>query len=90
MASWEDEKRAGQMAFTLAGNLFQDVHSSVGSIYQQILMTGRIYSPGHDSLTHQIAEGMFEQPEHEDIGMFGRQHTYEPGNEPDQGIEPER
>lgn len=93
MTTWEEEKRAGQTAFTLAGNLFQDVHSSIGTVYQQILMTGHPYPPvgGRDSLTHQITEDMFRQPEQEDIGMFGRQHTFGLGhNDPDQGIEPER
>jgi hypothetical protein len=90
MPDWQEEKRAAQTAFTFAGNLFQDVHSSISTVYQQILMTGHPYPPtaGRDSLTHQITEDMFRQPGQEDIGMFGRQHTYEPGNDPDQGIEP--
>lgn len=86
MATWEEEKRAAQTAFTLTGNLFQDVHSSVGNVYQQILMTGRIYTIGHDSLTHQITEDMFRQPEH-DMG-FGYEHSFAPGR--DDGPEPER
>lgn len=92
MPTWEEQKRAGQTAFTLAGNLFQDIHSSIGNTYQQIMMTGHPYPPGtgRDSLTQQIAEDMFPQPEQEDIGIFGRQHTFEPGHDPDQDIEPER
>lgn len=90
MPTWEEEKRAGQTAFSFAGNTFQDVHSSIGNVYQQILMTGHPYppQPGRDSLTQQIAEDAFKQPEHEDIGMFGRHHTIEPGL--DDGPEPER
>ncbi|HEX7734554.1 MAG TPA: hypothetical protein VF458_06820 [Ktedonobacteraceae bacterium] len=89
MAGWEEEKRAAQTAFTFTGNVFQDVHSSIGNTYQQILLTGHIYAHGNDSLTQQITDGMFRDQE-QDVGWFGRQHTYELGNEPDQGIEPER
>lgn len=91
MPSWEEQKRSGQTAFTLAGNLLQDVHSSISAAYQQILITGHLYpSMGKDSLTHQITEDFYRQPEHEDIGLFGRQHTFEPGHDLDQDIEPER
>ncbi|HEU5375748.1 MAG TPA: hypothetical protein VFV38_09935 [Ktedonobacteraceae bacterium] len=91
MPTWEEQKRAGQTAFILTGNLFQDMHSSIGNAYQQILVTGHLYpSTGKDSLTHQITEDMFKQPEHEDIGRFGRQHTFEQSHDPDQDIEPER
>jgi len=91
MPSWEETKRAGQMAFTLTGNLYQDIHSSISNTYQQILLTGHIHSiTDRDSLTQQIMEGMYDQPEHGDIGLFGRQHTYEPGHDQDQDIEPER
>lgn len=91
MPTWEETKRAGQTAYQLAGNLFQDIHSSIGAGYQQILITGHLHSfTGKDNLTQQIAEGMFPELEHEDIGLLGRQHTYEPGHDQDQDIEPER
>lgn len=64
MPTWEETKRAGQMAFVMAGNGFEDVHSSVGAAYQQILLTGHLYpSMGREGLTHQIAEDAFRQPE---------------------------
>lgn len=89
MPDWQEEKRSAQTAFTFAGNLFQDIHSSIGNVYQQILMTGHPYPPtaGRDSLTHQITEDIFRDAE-QDIGLAGHQHTYEPRNDPDQGIEP--
>lgn len=95
MPTWEETKRAGQAAFTLAGNLYQDVHNGIGSAYQQILISGHLYpSNGRDSLTQQIAEDMYPEPEGEKIGLLGRQHTYEPvrdqEQDQDQGIEPER
>lgn len=90
MPTWEEEKRAGQTAFVLAGNAFSDVHSSIGNAYQQILLTGHLYpSMGGENLTHQITEDQFRQPEQQGE-LFYLNHFHHNGPEPEQGLEPER
>jgi hypothetical protein len=91
MPSWEETKRAGQMAFTLASRGIGDVYSSIGNTYQQIMLTGHIYPMGgNDSLTHQITEDMYRQPEPEKEPLFYLNHFHGHEPEPDQGLEPER
>lgn len=91
MPSWEEQKRAGQTAFTLAGNAFSDVHNSIGNAYQQILLTGHLYpSIGSENLTRQITEDQFRQPEPEREELFYLNHFQHKGPEPEQGLEPER
>jgi hypothetical protein len=61
MPGWEDTKRAAQNAYMSAGLGFQDMDSSIGHAYQQIVLTGQL-SPmiGNPNLHHQIAEEAYQ------------------------------
>lgn len=86
MPTWEETKRNMQMAFL---DTAKDIHSSISDTYQQILMRGHIFPiTGNDSLTQQIADDVYREPE-QDIGGPDYQHIIAPGHDPDQGIEPE-
>ncbi len=58
MPDWYDIKRAAQSAYSG----FQDMYSSVGQAYQQILLNGHL-SPmlGGSNMTQQISAGNFER-----------------------------
>jgi hypothetical protein len=76
MPTWEEMKRAGQTAFIMTGNGFEDMHKSISHAYQQILMTGHL-SPnmgGMDRDQNVAMETELEKPQPE--------HEY--------GLEPER
>ena len=80
MPTWEEEKRAGQTAFVLAGNAFSDVHNSIGNAYQQLLLTGHLYpSVSSGSLTHQITEDQFRQPEQQEETLLPQSFSSQRG-----------
>ncbi len=85
MPDWEETKRAGQTAFTMAGNGFEDAYSGIGNAYQQIMLTGHLYpSMGGNNFTQEIAEESFTQPEaKEELFYLNHFHGYEPEPEPD-------
>src|SRR5438270_12254268 len=89
MPVWEETKRAGQTAFTMAGNGYQDMYSGIGNAYQQILLTGHLYpSMGGTNLTQEIVQDSFRQPEaKEELFYLNHFHGHEP--EPEPGIAPE-
>ena len=61
MPAWEDAKRAAQSAYMSAGLGFQDMDSSIGHAYQQIVQIGQISpSLGHSDINHQIAEEAYQ------------------------------
>lgn len=61
MPAWEDAKRAAQSAYISTGNSFQDMDSSIGHAYQQIVLTGQISpSLGDSDINHQIAEEAYQ------------------------------
>jgi hypothetical protein len=72
MAAWEDAKQAAQSAYMSAGPGFQDMDSSIGSAYRQIVQTGHL-SPalGHSDIHHQIAEDAY-QPTVADWQEYGQ------------------
>lgn len=90
MATWEETKRAGQMAFTLTSRGIGDVYSGIGSAYQQILISGHLYSMSGNSMTQEIAEGLYPEPQQEEE-IFYRNYFHDLDH-PDvkDGIEPER
>jgi Icc-related predicted phosphoesterase len=59
LPGWQETKQAAQHAYINAGN--QDIHSSIGNAYQQIMLTGHIHpSMGNSDIHHQIAEDAYQ------------------------------
>jgi len=63
MASWEEEKRNAQMAFTGPESDREAAHASVDSFYRQILTKGYVTPAlSNASLNQQILDGDFREP----------------------------
>ncbi|MDQ2902840.1 MAG: hypothetical protein M3Y81_04720 [Chloroflexota bacterium] len=91
MPSWEETKRAGQTAFTMAGNGFEDAYSGIGNAYQQIMLTGHLYpSTGGNNLTQEIVQDSFKEPEaREELFYLNHFHNDPKPPEPEPEFEPE-
>lgn len=78
MPTWEETKRAGQTAFIMTGNGFEDIHSSVANAYQQILLTGHL-------------NPIMDRPGMDQIGIEPEHTSLEKAQpEQEQDLEPER
>jgi hypothetical protein len=89
VATWEETKRASQTAFINQESNIQAAHESVDRFYRQILSTGHVHpSIDTESLTRQIADNHFREPEHSQDDLFRSRQLREP--EPERGIGLER
>ena len=89
--TWEDMKRAAQSVYKGTGNIFQGIYTDIGTAYQQIMMSGKLYPQAdRTAINQEIAESSY-QPTAEDWQEYGRWHDEHRGPDPEpHDLEPER